>query len=859
VLFSRHRYNNQMKIKTRVMRTTAMVISLALIQASFGPEAWAQFRAGDVNIQTGNGGSSAAGSASAINSVNAVPTLQMPAASLTSPAAGVISAPTALASLPASAISGAAPAAPAALTRSAAPARAASASAAPAALYRSAAPAAAAAALLPAAASSPEKGNVTAQPGTPVERATDAPAEISGNSQSAPAAGRVSALVSRRIAEFKSLFSGRKDAGATPETSAAVAASGVGANDSARPSGLTPAAKGTESGKVSSSGGDTAPPAPPTPPSEGPKDGGKSSKGPAFGLGLAGASIIGYMLTMQVGLEAQGVAMPQLTENAFKDFTLLPLVTVFASIGSMVGQPMSKFFTEKFGLAKTFYGAQALRAISLGAMVLMFGTGMMSIPLMMAFYAVNGVVTGVSATAEGTLRKMILADKGISQQSFRTWWQLLAESLAVPAPMIFGALVHSLGAIGAPIVTAVYPVTILLGLILAYVLKVYPLKDVKKASDAAAAASAAAAQQAAPSPTPSTPEAKPAPKGNVWSRFKGAAGQIFKNMEDGKNYVLSVPYLKYSLAAAVVFDLFNIMIYRLIAPGYGKMTGGEAGLSAIQGNIVGMFSLGGLLLSIVFITMENVAKARAKKNPAPDAATVAAAERSSMLRWTLAGIPAIALLATMALHVALPLAPLIFAGTNWVPSSLLAAALIPFGFMQVAASIKLNSYFQEKLPNDPAKIQKALAFSGSMMTALSIVAMLAMRPLFSAVAVFNPFPYLAATLLPAAAIGIFYLYRKLATATKPEAIAAADEAQKSHDNAPAKPSGYVGLILGIVAAAVVITALPMIPGIAGFIAGLGVGGKFALNLALTLLLPVAGFFTNLRQSKAKAKPAAPTK
>ncbi len=126
---------------------------------------------------------------------------------------------------------------------------------------------------------------------------------------------------------------------------------------------------------------------------------------------------------MQVGLEAQGVAMPQLTENAFKDFTLLPLVTVFASIGSKIGQPMSKFFTEKFGLAKTFYAAHALRAVSLGAMVVLFGTGMMSMPLMMAFYFVNGIVTGVAATAEGTLKKLILAEKGVSQQSFRTWWQ----------------------------------------------------------------------------------------------------------------------------------------------------------------------------------------------------------------------------------------------------------------------------------------------------------------------------------------------------------------------------------------------------------------------------------------------------
>ncbi|MDE2511607.1 MAG: hypothetical protein KGL74_10845, partial [Elusimicrobia bacterium] len=452
-------------------------------------------------------------------------------------------------------------------------------------------------------------------------------------------------------------------------------------------------------------------------------------------------------------------------------------------------------------------------------------------------------------------------EKGVSQQSFRTWWQLLAETLAVPAPIFFGGLVHTLGAIGAPMVTALYPVTILLGLILAYILRVYPLKDVKKASDQAAAT--AKAEAPAAEPAKEAAPAGPAPaKVGVWQGIKNAAAKIFNNMEEGKNYVLGIPYLKYSLAAGVAFDMFNIMIYRLIAPGYGKMTGGAAGLSAVQGNMVGMFSLGGLLLSVVFITMENIAKKRAANNAGtPEAA--AAAERTSMLRWSMAAIPAVALLATMAFHIALPLAPLVFMGTNWMPASLLAAALIPFGFFQVAASIKTNSYFQEKLPQDAGKVQKALAFAGSVMTAMSIVTMLAMRPLFSAVDVFNPFPWLAAALLPIG-VGIFFLWRKLAKATTPEAMAAADAAQAQREAgegaAPKAGGAYVGLILGIVAAAVVITALPLVPGMAGVIAGLGVMGRFALNLGLTLLIPVGGFLLGRAKGKAKDRatpPAAP--
>ena len=829
-----------MKIKDKALRATSLILSFALIQLSFGPEAVAQVvQVGAVSAPVG-GVSAVAGSANMAAPSNAV-ALQMPAGMITgSPIAAIPSAfsaaPFAAPSLPLSAIANTgAPALGHAIAPVARPAASKT-----IASNRAAAPALAAS---PAA---------SAQAPAATPAAAPAAAETL---ESGPRTTGVGARMARRVAELKNFFSGRRDAGLTPAASAAAPDSAAAQNGALRSSGLAAASSpANNQDKVAQGGGDNAPPAPAAP--EAPK----KSKAAWLGLGAAGASIIAYELTMQIGLEAQGVAMPQLTENAFKDFTLLPLVTVFASIGSMIGQPMSRFFTERFGLAKTFYAAHALRAVSLGAMVVLFGTGMMSMPLMMAFYFLNGIVTGVAATAEGTLKKLILAEKGVSQQSFRTWWQLIAESLAVPAPIIFGGLVASLGAIGAPLVTAVYPVTILLGLILAYILKVYPLKDVKKASDQVATQSL---QEKAGKETATVAAASPAPaqapvKKGVWSGIKTAASNIFKNMEEGKNFVMSIPYLKYSLMGAVAFDLFNILIYRLISPGYGKMTGGAAGLSAVQGNIVGMFSLGGLLLSVVFITMESIAKKKAAKSPMTSEAA-AAAERSSMLRWFMVGIPALGLLATMALHVALPFAPLMLLGTNWMPSSLLAAALIPFGFFQVAASIKLNSYFQEKLPQDVGKVQKALAFSGSVMTALSILTMLAMRPLFSAVAVFNPFPWVAMALLPIA-VSMFFLRRKLSAATKPDAMAAADAAQAAHEAdpaaAPKATGGYVGLILGIVAASVVITALPMVPGMAGALAALSVLARFGVNLALTLLIPLAGLLVGRAHGRKSAKKAA---
>ena len=76
-------------------------------------------------------------------------------------------------------------------------------------------------------------------------------------------------------------------------------------------------------------------------------------------------------------------------------------------------------------------------------------------------------------------------------------------------------------------------------------------------------------------------------------------------------------------------------------------------------------------------------------------------------------------------------------------------------------------------------------------------------------------------------------------------MAAADAEQAAHEAdptaAPKATGGYVGLVLGIVAAAVVITALPMIPGVGAALAALGVMARFGINLGLTLLIPAAGY------------------
>ena len=130
-----------------------------------------------------------------------------------------------------------------------------------------------------------------------------------------------------------------------------------------------------------------------------------------------------------------------------------------------------------------------------------------------------------------------------------------------------------------------------------------------------AKASADISAAAAPAEDPN------APKPGTWTKVKNAFKQIFNSMEEGKSFVLSNALLKFAILPAMVFDLMNVLIYRLITPGYGKLVAGSAGMAAVQGNLVGMFSLGGLLLAITFLVLERRAKAKdAAKSPEEKAA-----------------------------------------------------------------------------------------------------------------------------------------------------------------------------------------------------------------------------------------------
>ena len=203
-----------MKTKNLALRATTLTLSFALIQVSFGPEAWSQIvpMVGGLSAPVG-GASSAAGSANFAASGGGAATLQIPTASLTASPTASTPSPFAAAqlpvpSLPVPAIGAAAPAAGSAFSPAAF-------AAAPIEQPRSApALSASAAASLPA--------KIDSESSAP----TPAVAPNAGFVfQTGPRTAGIGARMSLRFAELRNFFSGRKDAG-TPSVFASAQENG---------------------------------------------------------------------------------------------------------------------------------------------------------------------------------------------------------------------------------------------------------------------------------------------------------------------------------------------------------------------------------------------------------------------------------------------------------------------------------------------------------------------------------------------------------------------------------------------------------------------------------------------------------
>jgi hypothetical protein len=538
--------------------------------------------------------------------------------------------------------------------------------------------------------------------------------------------GRMSAPAARVrlgiIGTLKSIFSSRQDAGEIPGDVDVSQAAPAQSRDEAAAA-LTPAAASPAEAKR---GPLPAPAA---------TDGQSSGKS-WFGLGKSAVMFIGALLVGQIGVEALGASMPALVQKTFGDFTVVAQLGIFASIAGIIGRTLGTVAVAKLGLKKTYLAATVTRLVSISALCALLATGHMTLPLMMVFYSINGLLQGVSATAESSIPPALVGQNPAALERFWTWEQTLLETVGVTGPIATGAVVASFGFLPALIA---FPVSFAVAIaILALTLKLPQKVEAMRLADLQKKAA----------------EGKTMTLGSVFKEFIHKVGH-------GAQIVWKDPVLRTAFLGFTVYMMLNPFLYSMLAPAYGMRLVGTAHpeLSAsIYGTMTGLYSLGGLLGGLLMMLeqkkIKNLKEGRNGKTPITDAQEREIL-RKSMLRWMLWGTAGLAAIATLAIPlpalgslVALP-ALLSWAGSLTLP----ALALIPFGIAQVISYLKLRSFFQSKVPEKD--MADAMGFFGSASLAASTIGLLALKYLFKGIAGFAPFTYVALALIPLAA---YYLY-----------------------------------------------------------------------------------------------------
>ena len=717
--------------KNKPMRAVASLLAFALLHASFSPAAWSQVvTIGSLSSPVGGAAASSVNSVTQSNSL--VPSMALSGASLTNTLSAPSFVPSVSPLAPAKSNSavgvvpqiGPSVALPSALNSFQAsvpsvegPAAVAAVSVAPA-LTPS---------LVPAAKSSDKAVSGTVA-------SAKAPALETGT-RTLSAASKAASI----IAGVRAFFGGKsaetvpsKDAAATP-----VALGGTNLS-AAHGSDLSPAdADGGLHDKADA--GKNEPPAPPSTPSPNtPEDGGGKSW---FGLGKSAVFFIGALVVAQIGVEALGAAMPALVQKTFGDFTVVAQLGIFASIASIVGRQLGPMAVTKWGLRKVYLVGTATRIVSISVLCALLATAHMTLPLMMAFYCLNGLIGGVTMTAEASIPPALMGSSQARIEKFWTWEQTLLEIIGVTGPIVTGAIVTSMGFLPALIA---FPATFAIALaILFFTLRIPQKVEAMRLADL------------------QKKQADPKSAG-----VKNAFGQFFHRIAEGAKLVWHNPLLKTSFIAYTVYMMLNPFLYSMMAPAFGIRLVGADHMAAVYGLLTGLYSFGGLLGGFLMIR-EQKKLDKAKKGGMTDAQEQEAL-RGSMLKWMKWGVAGLLAILTLAF----PIAPL---GTfltlpgflSWAGAlTLPALALIPFGVAQVIATVKLRSFFQAKVPE--GRMPEAMGFFGSASLLVSTIGLLALKYLFKGVAGFTPFWIIAGLMIP---LGIYYLYltRTLAKESAPAA------------------------------------------------------------------------------------------
>ena len=457
-----------------------------------------------------------------------------------------------------------------------------------------------------------------------------------------------------------------------------------------------------------------------------------------LGLGRVAVMLIGSLLVAQIGVEALSAAIGPLTQKVFGDFTVVAQLAIFASIAGIIGRQLAPVFIEKWGLRKTYISAQVLRLISISAMVGLLYTGAITLPLMMLFYTINGLIGGTEATTLNSVPSALYGKNQGKIEKFWTWEQTLLEIVGVGGPILTGVIVGMFGftpaLIAFPITYAVAIAIVWFTLKIPQRFEAMRLLDLEKKKT----------------------EGKTTGIGGVFKDF-------WKRIAKGATTVWKDKVLRTAFLAYTAFMTINPFLYAILAPAYALRLGvSEELATGVGGWLTGLYSLGGLLGGILMIfEQKRMAKLLgpepAEKDPAHEAWKTKQDEmlRKSMLKWMVWGTVGLVALGTLAFP-----SPL-FLGTLTIP----ALALIPFGIAQVISFLKIRSFFQARLPEDGAA--GGMAFFGAASAVVFTSGLFALKYLFKAFDGFTPFWYFGAAMIP---LAIYYVYltRRLAKVSAPD-------------------------------------------------------------------------------------------
>lgn len=436
-----------------------------------------------------------------------------------------------------------------------------------------------------------------------------------------------------------------------------------------------------------------------------------------FGIAPVLVFFLAALAIENVGIEAQNLGFPPLITKVFGDVTLSAEMGMWASFADIVGSIITPPIIKKLGLKKAFLWSGGVRLVFAALTAGLLATGHITVPLLMALTALGAFAGGINYTAEKAIPAVILHQDRAGLERFKAARQGVIEVVATFIPIAAGAVVANFGFL--PAVFA-FPVA---GAV-AMVLVAMTLKMPQRAAAALALR---------------LPEGGALPTGGK---------DFLRSLTRGTRLLWGQASLRASFLAYAAFGLLTHLLYWIIAPAYGVLIAGpghEEAAALIQGWMLGLFSLGGLVASI-YMMREH------RRFDRMGPAKREGAMRSSLKTWMVLGTVTLAAMATMAF-------PLPAWGALTVP----ALALIPFGMAQVVAKLKLEALFQSAAPTQA--IDDVTAAMEAWMSVAIMAGLWGVKWAFAASTGYGPFAILSWAMLPLAA-ACLYLTHLLARSKK---------------------------------------------------------------------------------------------